>query len=293
MPIYENKYREWKGTPKPLIHRLLAFPRFSYMQLKGKKIVNTVFVMAWLPFVLFTAYIYARVNVKLMESLRIPVNQLWKVNEGFFFVFCIVQFPFLVFFTVMVGPQLISRDIRHKALPMILSKPISRFEYLIGKFLILFLLLSTISWFQGIILFISQTAAVSSTSEWRMLFWKENLWILPKIVIFSLLVITTLNLLVMFFSSLTKNYRFAGVAMIMFIIGGIIIPGIASGIFRNRDWMILSTFYSITSIGLELFSIKEKVPVSPFWALIHIATLWGIALAFLAKKTRAFQLYRE
>ncbi|MBN1901452.1 hypothetical protein JW926_09045 [Candidatus Sumerlaeota bacterium] len=293
MPVYQNKYKTWEGIPQPLFRRLMAFPKYSYMQLKGQKFVFMILGLGWLPFVLFLIYIYVRVNVKLLETLRMSPEQLPPVDAKFFFVFLIIQMPFLLFFTLVIGPPLISRDIRHKALPMILSKPIGRWEYLLGKYLVLFIILSVFTWFQGLILFLSQTAAVPKASEWRMYFWNESLWILPKIIIFSVICITTLNFLVMVFSSLTNNYRFATAAVIMFIIGGIIIGGIASEILHSNKWMTLSVATSVISIGYWLFGLKNGTRVPPEYALFMITVLWLLSLWILSRRIRAFELYRE
>jgi ABC-type transport system involved in multi-copper enzyme maturation permease subunit len=293
MPVYQNRYKTWEGIPQPLFRRLLAFPRYSYMQLKGQKLVFKVLGLGWLPFILFMIYIYVRVNVKLLETLRMSPEQLPPVSAQFFFVFLIIQLPFLLFFTLVVGPPLISRDIRHKALPMILSKPISRWEYILGKYLVLFLILSIFTWFQGFILFVSQTAAVPKASEWRKYFWSENLWIMPKIFIFSVLCITTLNFLVMVFSSLTNNYRFATAAVIMFIIGGIIIGGISSEILHSNKWLMLSVTHSIISIGNWLFGLDLKTKVPPNYAWLMITILWLVSIGILSKRIKAFELYRE
>ena len=293
MPVYENKYQTWEGSPKSPWNRLLVFPRYSYMQLKGQRFVYMLFALGWFPFLLFLVYIYLRVNVKLVESLRIPVNQLPPVNAQFFFVFLVVQLPFLLFFTLIIGPALISRDIRHKALPMILSKPIGRWEYLLGKYMVLFILLSVFTWFQGSMLFISQSAVAPKISPWRALFWSENLFILPKIILFSFVVITSLNLLVMMFSSLTNNHRFATAAVIMYIIGGIIIGGISSQIFRSAKWMILSLATSVMSIGYWMFRLKNETGIPPGLAWISILVVWAFCLLILSSRIKGFQLYRE
>ncbi len=293
MPVYENTYRMWEGKRRSLFHRLLAFPKFTYLQIKGKRLIHTVFVMSWLPFILFTVYIYARVNVRLVQSLRIPIQSVPAVDARFFLTFILAQLPFLFFFTLMVGPGLISTDLRHQALPMILSKPIGRWEYLLGKFLVLFLLLSILSWFQGLLLFISQTAAVPAASPWRQKFWNQSLWVLPKIVIFSFVIIFTLNLLVLMFSSLTSNIRFASVAVIMFIIGSLIVAGIVSGIFHSVRWMVFSPLTSVASVGCNLFGARNTTGVPAGSAWVYLICLWGGCVAILASRVKAFQLHRE
>lgn len=292
MPIYENTYKTWNGQPRPLLYRLLAFPKFTYLQVKSKR-MQTVFILAWFPFILFTLYIYARVNVQLLKTFEIPLQLLPEINSSFFLAFLMIQLPFLFFFSLTVGPRLISVDIKHQALPMILSKPISRWQYIFGKFLVLFLLLSILSWVQVVLLFISQTAAVPSTSEWRQNFWKEYFWLLPKMILFSMVIIVSLNLLVLFFSSLTDNIRFATTYFIMFIIGSMIISGIASEIFHSEHWKTLSPLYSVINIGYSLFGTQKRTDVPPLMAWMYFLFLWTVCLIGIARAVRAFQLYRE
>lgn len=293
MPVYENRYKTREEAPQSFLNRLLVFPRYSYMQLKGQRFVYMIFGLGWLPFLLFLVYIYLRVNVKIMESLRISMNHFPPIDAHYFFVFLIVQLPFLLFFTLIVGPQLISRDIRHKALPMILSKPVNRWEYLLGKYMVLFILLSLFTWFQGVILFISQTAVAPKASPWRELFFSENLWILPKILLFSFVVITSLNLMVMMFSALTNNHRFATAAVVMFIIGGLIIGGIASEIFHSARWMVLSIASSVVSVGYWMFGLRNETGIPPALGWASLLVFWGVCLLILSSRVKGFQLYRE
>lgn len=292
MPVYEISYKSWDGKLQPMIYRLLTFPKYTFMQMMNRKMIYTTFILAWLPFILFMTYIYIRLNVPLLKSLNIPVNVIPAVNEKFFLAFILIQLPFLFFFTLAFGPPLISTDLKNKALPMILSKPINKWEYVLGKFLILFLLMSTLTWVQGLILFVANTAAVPSADPWRQMFFTETLPILFKIIIFSLIIIVTLNLLVLMFSSITSTPSFASVSFIMFIIGTFIAGGILKNIFKTSVIFYISPLISIYEIGGGLFNDTNRAD-QVVYAWIFLTGIWGLCLFVLSKRIKAFQIFKE
>ena len=69
MPVYENTYRPWEGERELRFARILAFPKFAFAQLNQRKMVLVMFILGWLPFILFSGYIYLCVNVALIKSL--------------------------------------------------------------------------------------------------------------------------------------------------------------------------------------------------------------------------------
>jgi len=296
MPVYENKYKIRPWAEQKGLFRLLAFSRYTYLQLKDKKPVQTFFIMSWAPFIITLAIIYLTINVKILERFRVPLNVLPLINARFFKYYLFWQMPFVLFFTMIIGPPLIANDIRHKALPMILSKPISRAQYILGKFLILFILLSMVTWVQGVFLFIATTAAMPAASNWMQFFWSETIWILPRILIFSFIVIMTMNLLVLCFSSLTDNFRFAGIGLIMFIIGSSVVAGMAGEIFHMS---LLKNFSPVVSIGIiaeSLFytaSISYRSSAQLVVSIVYILLLWCVSLLVLFSRVRAFSVFRE
>jgi len=295
MPVYEITYKSWEGSRLPLIYRLLAFPKYTYLQLKGRKRIHTTFVLSWFPFLLFLIYIYARVNVQLLQSLRFRPQTLPPVDGKFFLTFILTQLPFLFAFTLLVGPPLISTDLKNKAVPMILSKPISRWEYLLGKFMILFLLLSILSWVQGSILFLMNTFAVPSASEWRQNFWSDSILIFFKMIIFALTIIITLNFLVLTFSSLTNTPSFASVAFGMYVIGSIIVAGILSALFNSDKWGYISPMKSVMTIGISFFN-ENAIRFSSHsivYAWGSLVILWALCLTILLSRIKAFQIHKE
>ena len=59
--------------------------------------------------------------------------------------------------SLIVGPALISADLRNNGLPLYLARPFSRTEYILGKSAVLIILLSAVTWIPGMFLFLFQS----------------------------------------------------------------------------------------------------------------------------------------
>src|SRR5262249_51163778 len=75
-----------------------------------------------------------------------------------------IQAVLSVFVTALVGPGLVSPDLTNNALPLFFSRPFSRLEYVLGKFSVLFLLLSSITAAPMFLIFILKSSLAGS--EW-------------------------------------------------------------------------------------------------------------------------------
>ena len=58
---------------------------------------------------------------------------------------------------LVVGPALVSADLRNNGLPLYLARPFGRWEYVLGKSAVMLILLSTITWMPGLFLFAFQS----------------------------------------------------------------------------------------------------------------------------------------
>ena len=68
-----------------------------------------------------------------------------------------VQGTLAFLLTTLVGPSLIAPDLSNGALPLYLSRPFSRIQYVAGKMIVLLLLLSLITFMTSIrVLLLSQ-----------------------------------------------------------------------------------------------------------------------------------------
>ena len=90
------------------------------------------------------------------------------------------QEVFLFFITVYAGAGLIANDRRANALQIYLSKPVSRVEYIFGKFAILAAFLLLVTWVPAVLLLVIQILFSGSFG-----FFLDNLFLFPAITVFS------------------------------------------------------------------------------------------------------------
>ena len=119
------------------------------------------------------------------------------IDGSFFQTFANIQGGFAFVLALLVGPPLVSRDLRNNALPLYLCRPFSRTEYVMGKMSVILILLSAVTWIPQLLLF---PAIVSRGFAW----FRANLWIASAIVIGSVVWILLLALLSQTISALVK-----------------------------------------------------------------------------------------
>src|SRR6266849_2416517 len=87
---------------------------------------------------------------------------------------------FVFFVTVYVGAGLIANDRRSNALQIYLSKPITRFEYVLGKLVIVVTFILMVTWLPAVVLLLIQIAFAGNFT-----FFRENLFLFPAITAFT------------------------------------------------------------------------------------------------------------
>src|SRR5262249_57699634 len=92
-----------------------------------------------------------------LKILQIDLANLLPIDGSFFLAFFNAQQTFAFILTILIGPVLISRDVANNALPLYLSRPFSRAEYVAGKMNVLAIMISAITWAPGLLLFLFQS----------------------------------------------------------------------------------------------------------------------------------------
>jgi ABC-type transport system involved in multi-copper enzyme maturation permease subunit len=231
-------------------------------------------------FLLRLGYIYVLVNTEFLKALRVNPTYLPPIDAYFFKNMIDVQLLFCFVFAFLLGAGLISKDLRHSALVLYFSKPITRWQYFLGKFLSLFALFMVLTWLQGAILFVVQTAVAPDHSDWHLYFWSSHVRILGAMTLYATAVSVTVSLLILTASSLTKNSRYAGTTFAIYIIGAGIVSGILVEKLGVQAFGVLSPLRVIVDLGNNIFHIEREgagasvlrnLPhaheaLGPFWA---------------------------
>ncbi|HEU5400011.1 MAG TPA: ABC-2 transporter permease [Terriglobales bacterium] len=168
MSVFKRTYRRYTG---PLNLRRLSgvLVRYGAADLWGSRITNIIFLLCFVPALLSMAIIYIMNNDAvrmLLSGGHGPSAPPISIDERFFFAMMQAQcWPALVLIA-WIGPRVISEDLANDALPIILSHPISRAEYVLAKFTILAGFLSAVTIVPLTLLFAFQS--YMSAEPWGM-----------------------------------------------------------------------------------------------------------------------------
>ena len=139
MPIFDQGYQHWRGPLAGHAWRWLAVARHGVRAQLQNRFVRVLLLLAWLPAVAlvgvlaiwglmeqraesvleFLSRLLPREVIAQPQEFR---SAIWTVSYAYFFKAELVCSLFLV---LIVGPNLISRDLRFNALPLYFSRPLA------------------------------------------------------------------------------------------------------------------------------------------------------------------------
>lgn len=303
MAVYKRTYKNYAGRLTEQFWRFTVLPRYSLRTAFESRILTAFYTVCFIPHVLAFALIYARNNETLMAlaALNAPgLASLLNIDGQFFYYLFAVE-TFLSFFVVtFIGPGLISPDVVNNAIPLYLSRPFSRKEYVLGKIAVLFTLTSLITWVPGLLL-------VGIQANFRGLSWLwDNVRLPIGIVIGSVFWILTISLIALAVSAWTRSKPIATAVLfgVYFIATGF--GQVANGILRlNPRWGDLMSLPVAMRIVWNWLLLNESVFVVPqgprrvyieglpSWSgLVAMLIFCAICLFLLTKKIRAVEVVR-
>lgn len=299
MPVYDHRYRGFDGERRTGHFRVWTVARFALGDLWKSRLALLLFIVALIPPLVFAALIYGANNLDLLAAtgLRISgegVDSSWiTIDKEPFFWFLVWQSSFAFFLAAFIGPTLIAPDLAHNALPLYLSRPLSRADYIVGKLLVLLVPLSAVTWIPGLLLLGLQTSL--GGVGWLAGHWR----LVPAIFIGSWIWILLLAFLAIAISAWVKWRPVAtGMLFGLFVVGeafGKAIEQIAG----FRWGKLLAMDDVVQTIWAELFGgidflgreyPENPLPVASCWATL--ALLLAAALWMLHRKVRACEVSR-
>jgi len=306
MAVYEQTYRRYAGPLTPEWSRFLIIPRHAYRAVFNSKLFTAFFVICFVPLLVEAIMLYLRHNVGALAAMNAQVRDLFVVDAFFFEVFVNIQNSFAFLLALLIGPPMVSRDLRNNALPLYLCRPFSRTEYVIGKMSVLLILLSLITWIPQLLLFFFESYLEGFA------WFKENLWIASSIFIASVFWILLLSLLTQTISALVKWRVVASGALVaLFLIPsafGLFINEVFSTLWGNTISLIASiknvtsglfgTFDYVGEIrrvrGYEGTIVREVLLIEPplwiSWTMLFL--LCAICLALLSWRVKAYEVVK-
>jgi ABC-2 type transport system permease protein len=192
---------------------------------------------------------------------------------------------FLFFITVYAGTGLIANDRRANALQIYLSKPLTRLEYIFGKFAILLALLLLVTWLPAVLLLVIQVMFAGSFS-----FMLQNLFLLPAITIFSLIQVAAVGLAMLALSSLSNSSRYVGVLYAGLIFFSQAMYGIVRGITGDSRFAWLALPLDLQQVGDLIFRVPPRFDMPAWSAFLAIALVIVASAAVLERRVRGVEV---
>jgi ABC-2 type transport system permease protein len=268
MPVFDQGYQHWKGELSGHAWRWLAITRQGVRwQLKGSiSLVRLLLLAAWMPaLALVTALalwgMFEQGSQTIMNLLQ-PVmppgiaadphayrHAVWTISYSMFFR---VESFFIFLLVVIVGPNLISRDIRFNALPLYFSRPLRRVDYFLGKLGVIGAIVAAVAVVPAVAAYVLGVCFSLDLSVIR------DTWrLLPASILYGLVIVVSAGTLMLAMSSLSRRSLYVGMAWVGLWVISTAVAGVLGGIQRG------ALFHSIWQEEAARENGKAALPAEP------------------------------
>ena len=153
MAVHKRAYRPYEGPLTAERARFLVLPRYGLLELFESRLLTVFCVLCFVPILIAASAIYIAYSPAARALLEMSSAPDYVRKPDFFFAILTFQGGLAFLLTAWVAPVLISPDLVNGALPLYLSRPLTRVEYVLGKATVLLTLLSAITWAPMLVLF--------------------------------------------------------------------------------------------------------------------------------------------
>jgi hypothetical protein len=218
MPLYDLSYRRFDGPRTTRLRRSLALTRSAASLLLRRRSFLLLLAVCWIPAVVRAAQIYgARMFPEAPQFFTITPDT-WRDFLG-----QQVRFLPVVLVSLATGASAIASDFASGAFTVYLSKPISRFDYFLGKAIPVAGAVSAVTLAPALALLLLHQ---SLAPNFELL--SEAPWLPLAVTAYSLFLALYFTLSVLAVSSLCRSGRVAGAGFAALVFGSEIVARTAT-----------------------------------------------------------------
>ena len=272
MAVYKRRYNSYTGTLTAGWSRFFVLTKYAFADLFKSRFFVILLVLCIVPCLFFAGYIFVANNQTVQLLMQLRSADFFSVESQYFVFIMMVQTQAAFLLNCWVGPVLIAGDLTNGALPLFLSRPFSRADYVLGKLAVLGILLSAVTWVPCLLLFSLQSGLAMNGWIW------SHLWMVVPIVLCSAIWILMLSLMSLAVSAWVKLRIVAtGVIFISFFI-----PAGLGEMFNSimgTYWGRLLNFsYMFRLILAKGFRERSGLLGSIGWHEIPVPAAWGVLI---------------
>jgi ABC-2 type transport system permease protein len=225
MPIFDQGYQHWRGLLSGRVWRCLAITQQGLrVQITAKRsYVRLVLLGAWAPplalvIVLCVWGLFEQGSESVLAFLQPLLPQgvsadphtyrcaVWTIAYSVFFR---VELYLIMVLVMLVGPNLISLDLRFNALPLYFSRPITRLEYFLGKLGVIAALVAAVAVLPAVAAY---ALGVCFSLDLNVI--RDTWRLLPASVLYGLIIVASAGTLMLALSSMSRRSLYVGIAWI-------------------------------------------------------------------------------
>ncbi len=286
MAVYKRGYQRYTGPLTSRWTRFLVLPRYSWNRLYQQRLVILLTMLAFVWPLLCAGFVYLSNHIQLLQGLDREFLDFIRVDGRFFAIFMYVQAVFAIFLAALAGPGLIAPDLANNALPLYLSRPLTRWKYALARLIVIVGMLSVVTWVPGLLLFALQ---VGLAGGW----WFVANWTLGAgMVIGFLLWQVVLSLVAMASSAYLKWRVVAGAVSLAFFF---ILAGVAEMIdevFRVSWGHILDPAWTVNRVWCSLLGVDPPNGPGAGTSLLSLAIFVLMLVFVIERKLRPVEVVR-
>ena len=277
-PIHDQSYRRYTGQRNPVGRSWSVIASTGIRTMLRRKWFLGLLLVAYVPFIVDTARIY-------FVTMYPPAGQVVPIDATMFLQFMDWQGMFVFFVTIFVGSGLIAADRRANALQIYLSKPLMRLEYIGGKLAILAAFLLFITLVPGLLLVMMQVMFSGSLE-----FLRQNLFIVPAIILASLTRVLVSSFAMLALSSLSKSTRFVAILFAGAIFFTEAIFGVLTVVTSSTRVAWVSVGANISNLTDVMFRQPARYETPVMLSVLVLLGLIAVSISVLERRVRGVEV---
>jgi ABC-2 type transport system permease protein len=242
MPIFDQGYQHWDGVLSGHLWRWWTITRHGVRAQLRSRFVRLFLFVAYVPALALIAVLAVWGLVEQQaESVLSFLNRLlpaemiaqpqdyrvavWTIAYSFFFK---AELFISMLTILLIGPNLISRDLRFNALPLYFSRPLRRFDYLLGKLGVIGSFLAAVVILPAVLAYV---LGVGFSFQLSVI--QQTYPLLGASVLYGLIIVVSAGTFMLALSSLSRRSIYVGLTWMGFWIVTTTVSGLLTVIHRE------------------------------------------------------------
>ena len=272
MPIREKGYYKWEGELKTSYVKWLPIFLNGIKSVYKKRFSKFLFASSALTFLIFLVAVYVSTKPELkMLTKLVRMIQTDAVLFNAYYTNGFLLFM-MVIISLFTGAEQISGDLKFKSFTLYLSRPLSRLDYVKGKFSIVLFYLLAFTLVPGLLLIIFKIIFTGGFSV--------SFRVILGVFIFPIMLSLFLASLSITLSSLSANARLVKVLIFVIYLMSDLIGHMFQDIFKSRSFLYFSISENVKHFGEFVFGTRNGGSYTE--GLISGSILVGLTLIFFA-----------